>query len=125
MILFAVKKWEHYLRPKPFVIRTNHKSLKFLLAQKLKTLLQHTWLAKVIEFDYEIKYKKGKENKASGALSRLTSHELMVMALSSASTNLYEQIVYSWQDDPKLQQIIQQLQEDPLPTKSILACPFN
>lgn len=64
-----------FLRPKPFVICTDHKSSKYFLEQKLKTPLQHAWLAKLIGFDYEIKYKKGKENKAVDALSRLHSHE--------------------------------------------------
>lgn len=36
-ILFAIKQWEHYLLPKHFIIRTDYRSLKHLLEQRMTT----------------------------------------------------------------------------------------
>ena len=51
-IVFAVQKWRHYLLPKKFVIRTDHRSLKYILDQRLDTAFQQKWLVKLIEFDF-------------------------------------------------------------------------
>ncbi|XP_075074667.1 uncharacterized protein LOC142162239 [Nicotiana tabacum] len=67
----AVNKWPQYLTVKPFVIKTDQKALKFLLEQKLHTGNQLKWIIKLMQYDFEIEYKKGKENKAADALSRL------------------------------------------------------
>jgi hypothetical protein len=37
---FAVHKWRHYLLNKPFIIRTDHISLKYILDQWLTTQFQ-------------------------------------------------------------------------------------
>jgi hypothetical protein len=37
----AVKHWRLYLWTRPFVVRTNHFSLKYLLDQRLSTIPQH------------------------------------------------------------------------------------
>lgn len=57
-ILMAVKHWHHYLITKKFLIKTNHKSLKHLLTQKITTPLQQTWVSKLMGYDYDICYKK-------------------------------------------------------------------
>lgn len=31
VVVYAVRKWEHYLGPNKFIIKTGHKSLKYLL----------------------------------------------------------------------------------------------
>lgn len=69
-ILLAVQKWRSYFINGTFVIRTDQKSLKYLLEQKLSIPLQHKYLPKLMRFNYTIEYKKGLENKAADALSR-------------------------------------------------------
>lgn len=60
-IVFSVQKWEQYLSNGHFIIKTDQKSLKWLLQQKISTPFQHFWLSKLLGFDYEIQYKSGKE----------------------------------------------------------------
>ena len=69
--VLATQKWYTYLQGHHFIIKTDHQSLKYLLEQRLSTLLQQNWLAKLMGLDYEISYKKGAENTMADALSRL------------------------------------------------------
>ncbi|GKA08677.1 putative mitochondrial protein [Tanacetum coccineum] len=59
-----------YLLDRHFVIKTDHYSLKYLLDQNITTLAQIKWLPELMGFDYEVVYKKGKDNAAADALSR-------------------------------------------------------
>ncbi|XP_077246164.1 uncharacterized protein LOC143886068 [Tasmannia lanceolata] len=68
-VVHAVTKWRQYLVGRRFQICTDHLSLKFLLEQRVMTLLQQKWLAKLLGYDYEIIYWRGKENLAADALS--------------------------------------------------------
>lgn len=117
-LIYAVEKWHSYLAIQPFVIRTDQKSLRFLLEQKLSTPSQFGWLAKLMGMTYEIKYKKGSENNATDALSRATHSELLQMTLSSISSELWEGIKKELNEDPKLVKIIAELeQQTGQPTK--------
>lgn len=53
-----------------FFIKTDKKSLKFLLDQRFTHESQHPWLKKLTEFDYLVKYRKEKENLAADVLFR-------------------------------------------------------
>nr|GEW49337.1 hypothetical protein [Tanacetum cinerariifolium] len=72
-VLFALEKCRGYLLDKHFKIKSDHFSLKYLLDQRLTTPFQTKWLPKLLGFDYEISYKKGSENVAADALSRVNS----------------------------------------------------
>nr|GEW48770.1 reverse transcriptase [Tanacetum cinerariifolium] len=62
--------WRICIDYRHFQIKTNHFSLKYFLDQRITTPFQSKWLPKLRGFDYEILYKRGKENQAVDALSR-------------------------------------------------------
>lgn len=69
-------KWRHYLLGSEFTIRTDHSSLKNLLGQVIQSPEQQYFLTRLLGFSFKIEYRKGKENAAADALSRLPATEL-------------------------------------------------
>lgn len=61
-ILFAIQKWRSYLLERHFVVRTNQKSLNFLLEQRVIAGEYQRWIAKLLGYDFHIEYKHGREN---------------------------------------------------------------
>lgn len=108
-IVLATKKWYTYLQGNHFIIKTDHQSLKYLLEQKLSTLLQQKWLAKLMGLDYEIVYKKGVENKVADALSRVQGNDSQgeLAAVVTTQPGWLEEVKDSYTDDKKTQEIIE------------------
>ena len=69
----ALKTWQHYLRPREFVIHTDHESLKFLKGQPKLSKQHAKWVRFTDTFSYVIKYKTDKTNVVGDALSRRLS----------------------------------------------------
>jgi hypothetical protein len=65
-----------------FQIKTNHQSLKYFLEQRLSSLEQQKWVTKLFGCDYEIIYKKDKDNVVADALSRKYEDEGFLFSLS-------------------------------------------
>ncbi|KAH0656544.1 hypothetical protein KY285_031426 [Solanum tuberosum] len=105
----AVTKWSQYLLGRHFLIRTDQKALKFLLEQKLHTGTQMKWIAKLMQFDFEIEYKKGRENKAIDSLSRQVNTELLMISVAPAGHTLLHRIMELWNKDQELRSLIQKL----------------
>ncbi|GAB2284266.1 hypothetical protein Dimus_039655 [Dionaea muscipula] len=102
----------------PFVIKTDHESLKHLLAQKLSTCVQMRGMSKLLGLQYRIEYKKGVENKAADALSR--RHEEKLSAMMAVTPSWMEEIQRSYTTDPYAQSLIQALNSDfPKPPYSL------
>jgi hypothetical protein len=87
--LFALVRvldvWQHYLRPKEFVIHSDHESLKYLKSQTNLNKRHAKWVEFIESFTFVIKYKKGKDNVVADALSRkanlLTRLDISVLGL--------------------------------------------
>jgi hypothetical protein len=74
-IFHAVDLWCPYLLGQLFQIKMDHQSLKYFLEQQISSLEQQKWVTKLFGYDYEIVYKKGKENVVVDALSRKYEEE--------------------------------------------------
>jgi hypothetical protein len=69
-ILHALNKWHPYLIGRHFKVKTDHDSLKYFLEQRLSSEEQQKWVTKILGYDFEIIYKKGKQNVVEDAFSR-------------------------------------------------------
>ncbi|KAL1533371.1 hypothetical protein AAHA92_33261 [Salvia divinorum] len=72
-IVEAVQKWRQYLLGREFIIRTDQRSLRELLAQVVQTPDQQFYIRKLMGFKFIIEYKSGASNKVADALSRRDS----------------------------------------------------
>ena len=71
-VMFALKIWRHYLYGEKCRIYTYHKSLKYLLTQKVLNLRQRRWLELLKDYDCIIDYHPEKVIMVANALRRKT-----------------------------------------------------
>lgn len=107
-ILEALKKWKHYFASSSLIIRTDQQSLKYIHDQKQVEGIQHKLLIKLLGYNYTIEYKKGKENIAADALSRMIP-QLVNMAISTVQPKWMEEIHTIYENDPKCLALIEKL----------------
>jgi hypothetical protein len=81
-ILHVVELWHPYLLGKRFQIKTDHQSLKYFLEQCISSQEKQKWVTKLFGYDYEIIYKKGKDNVVADALSQKYEDEGSLFSLS-------------------------------------------
>lgn len=91
-IIHALKMWRHYLPSMRFILKSDNSGLRYLFDQPKLNVRQAIWLDTLSEFDFEIRYIKGKENTVVEALSRRVwvNH---ISVVSSYETDLQEQIL--------------------------------
>ena len=113
-ILHALKKWRPYLMGRHFKVKTDHDSLKIFLEQRLSLEEQKKWVTKMLGYDFEIIYKKGKLNVVADALSRKNEEvETLLCAISIIQPNWITEARDEWKKDKDVWTLIQKLQQDP------------
>jgi hypothetical protein len=95
---------------KKFELRIDHCGPKHLFGQPTLNSRQTRWLEFLIEYDFEIKHIKGKENQVANALSR-RAHEVHVASISMYKTDLKYQIIASTNLDEQYVKIRETLQQ--------------
>ena len=84
------------------------------MERKISSPEQQKWVTKLLRFDYEITYKKGKENVLADALSQLPE-QVEVSTVSLPTSDFLEDIKMEWQEDSDTSKIIKKLEEAPSP----------
>jgi hypothetical protein len=112
-ILHALKKWHPYLIGRHFKVKTDHDSLKYFLEQRLSSEEQQKWVTKILGYDFEIIYKKGKQNVVADALSRKDEDvEAFLCAISIIQPDWIIEARDEWKNDEKVWTLIERLQQD-------------
>ena len=69
-LVFAVRKFEHLLRYRKFIVKTDSSALKYLRTLKTPTGLWFRWAEELGSYDFEVEHKPGVQNKNADAISR-------------------------------------------------------
>lgn len=70
-IVHFVKHFRHYLYGKPFLIRTDHSSLRWLLNKRDSEGQLARWIETLSSYEFEIQHRPGKMHTNADALSRM------------------------------------------------------
>eukprot|EP00253_Pinus_taeda_P017484 PITA_17484 len=112
-ILHALKKWKPCLIGRHFKVKTDHDSLKYFLEQILSYEEKQKWVTKMLGYDFEIIYKKGKQNVVSNALSKKDDDvEALLCSISIIQPNWINEAREEWKNDEEMWALIQKLQQD-------------
>jgi hypothetical protein len=112
-ILHTLKKWHPYLIGTHFKVKTDHDSIKYFLEQRLSSKEQQKCVTKILGYDFEIVYKKGKQNVVADALSRKYEDvEAFLCAISIIQPDWIIEAREEWKNDEKVWTLIQRLQQD-------------
>ena len=107
--VYGTKQFCHYLLGRHFQLITDHATLKWLSAQKMKGLLAR-WALAMQEFDFDIKYRKGNKNANADALSRCPTTPVATGAVSVSTEPWKEELHQQQLQDPILSQLKEALQ---------------
>ncbi|POM74468.1 Pol protein [Phytophthora palmivora] len=103
---YALVKFRVYLLgTRPFVIYTDHASLRTATNSPHLSQRMARWLSFFAEYNFRVEYKPGKLNVLADALSRRPDYELA--HLSRVTTDLYDRIRLAYQVDEIYAQLVQ------------------
>ena len=107
-LIMAVDKWRHYLERGEFCIQTDHRSLAYLSQQNLHSDMQRKAMTRMMGLNFTIKYKKGKENMAADALSRV-GHLMALQAVSTVQPAWVQEVKNSYVTNSQAQEMLRTL----------------
>jgi hypothetical protein len=118
-LVTAIQKWRPYLLGKPFIVKTDHQSLKFQLEQKVGTPFQQKWITKLIGYDFTMEYKKGVKNRVADALSRRDDWEpeITISLLSIPTVSWLKDLKAEYETDVQLKTLLDQWRKGELDSK--------
>ena len=80
VVVFALKIWRHYIYGKEFEVYSDHKSHKYILAQRDLNMRQHRWMEFLEDYDFPLHYHPSKSNVVADALNRKSRGTLASIA---------------------------------------------
>ena len=101
-IVEAIRTCRPYLLDHKFFIQTDQRSLKYFLEQRIATPEQQKWVAKLLGYDYKIKYRPDRENSAADALSRKQGSPIL-HGISFSQVSLWEKFKEAAKEDQYIQ----------------------
>ena len=69
-IIWSVTRFHDYVYGKKFIVKSDHSPLQWLHNNKDQSSRRLRWSLRLQEYDFSVKYIKGKDNKLADSLSR-------------------------------------------------------
>ena len=113
-IVWAVRKFHHFLLGAPFTLETDHKPLEWLESAKVshaRSQRLERWSLELRAYDFKVVHRPGKDNCHVDSLSRLP---ISLVALQAPIT--ITEISKAQRSDPSLSLVIKLLEEGDTPT---------
>ena len=102
-ILHALKKWRPYPMGRHFKVKMDHGSLKYFLKQILSLEEQKKWVTNMLGYDFDIIYRKGKQNFVANSLSRKDEDvEALFCAISIIQPDWINEARDEWKKDEEV-----------------------
>ena len=100
-----------------FKVKMDRDSLKYFLEQRTSLEEQKKWVTNMLGYDFEIIYKKGKQNVVANALSRKDEDlEELFCAISIIQPDWINEARDEWKKDEEVWPLIQKLLKIPVQT---------
>ncbi|MCO5552154.1 hypothetical protein L7F22_005664 [Adiantum nelumboides] len=90
-VMHALDTWKHYLFGTPFIIRTDHQSLKYFMTQTKIYDKQLRWVNFLSQFHFHIAHIPGKHNQVADALSRRPRCNAVSVAFHNDLTSMVDE----------------------------------
>ena len=107
-VIHALDSWKHYLLGTPFIIRTDHQSIKYFMTQTKLSDKQMRWANFLSQFNFHIAHIAGKQNSVVDALSRRP----MVNAITIAHHNDLTSMIDDYNNDEDYASIMANISND-------------
>jgi hypothetical protein len=111
-LVLCIQHWRHYLLGRQFTVFTDHKSLKHFLQQRVTSPDQQGWLAKLLGYQFEVKYKPGLDNKAADVLSRCYDEGEWKTIVSYPNWVDSKKLLEEVAADADIQKLVQEVQQN-------------
>jgi transposase InsO family protein len=69
-LLYFLKHWRYYLQWRPFIVRTDHRALKWIRTMEAPEGMISRWLDVLANFNFTVQYRKGEKHGNADGLSR-------------------------------------------------------
>lgn len=103
-VVHAIQHWRYYLDGSHFVVYTDHATLQHFPTQPKLTRRQAHWMELLQEYDFEFRYRPGKDNVVPDALSRRPDYRINNLQIE-LDPSVKQDIVDGYKTDHRLSPI--------------------
>ena len=91
-MVMAIKNWRYFLLARPFLVRTDHGSLRWLRTSAALSGQLARWAESLADYDFTVEYRPGKKHTNADALSRRDPPTDPSMVITPEDRKFYEEL---------------------------------